>query len=386
MGLFNRNTKEQNFAGGSKNIMESLQNDFQGDGILVKRDLCEDFNIGSKVTVNPGEEAVFIKNGEIMGVLGNGTHELTTENYPFLSRIRNMLTGGISSFPCRIYYVRVADTAIEWGTPNGISFQDNFYGCPAIARGHGRYEFTFRDIPTFIAKVMGNEYSYTTEQLFDRFNGYINSRVFKVLSRTLSGVDDMPVEKFFSEFSEDLENRVHAQIQEILDEYGLELVRFYIEILEVDETETRLAAINQISFARSGARALKEAAIGRLTERDILGDEYNRIKGMDILQTLAENPGAGGVASAGAGLGMGMAAGSAFSGLANSVFSDASSSTRQSPQRPSFGQGNRFSADSSSNAQPDPTESLQKMKQLLDAGLISQEQYDAKVGEILSRM
>lgn len=386
MGLFSRNTKEQNFAGGSKNIMESLQNDFQGDGILVKRDTREDFNTGSKVTVNKGEEAVFVRNGEIVGVLAAGTHELTTENYPFLSRLRNMLTGGVSSFPCRVYYVRTAHTKIEWGTPNGIQFQDNYYGCPTKVRGYGGYYITFRDIPTFIDKLMGNEYMYTTEQLFEAFNGVINSKAFKKLSKELSNQSyNLPPEEVLGNNQDDLLQLLHPQIQEILDEYGLELVRFYIESMEVDKDENRAAAILQISSARSGARALRESAFGKLSEREILGDQYNRIKGMDLLQTLAENPGAGGVASAGAGIGMGMAAGNAFTTLSNSVFSEATGN-RTAPNRPSFGAGNRFGDDASDNSQPDPMESLKKMKQLLDAGLISQERYDAKVNEILSRM
>lgn len=387
MGLFNRNAKEQNFAGGSKNIMESLQNDFQGDGILVKRDTREDFNTGTVITVNPGEEAVFIRNGEIAGVLSNGRHELSTENYPFLSRIRNMLTGGVSTFTARVYYVRTADTKIEWGTPNGIQFQDNFYGCPTKARGFGEYYVTFRDIPTFIAKLMGNEYMYTTEQLCDAFNGYINSKVFKKVSKALSTLSATRApEEVLTECSDEMNELVHAGIQEILDEYGLSLVRFYTQSMEIDCDENRNNAIAEFSRSRTGARAMRESAIGRMTEREILGDEYNRIKGMDLLQTLAENPGAGGAASAGAGIGMGFAAAGAFTGLANSVFSEATQSRHTTESTPTFGGSDRFGTPSSAPKNEDPMESLTKMKQLLDAGLISIDQYNDKVKELLSRM
>lgn len=387
MGLFNRNPQDQNFAGGSRNIMESLQNDFQGDGILVKRDTREDFNTGSTLTVNVGEEAVFVNNGQIVGVMANGSHVLTTENYPFLSSIRNMLTGGVPVFRSRVYYVRTAHTQIPWGTPNGIQFQDNYYGCPARARGNGAYYVTFRDIPTFIAKLMGNEYMYTTEQLFNAFNGLINNKIFRKVSQLLSSeTNSRAPENILGECQGELIEHLQPQIQEILDEYGLELIEFFIENIEIESNENRDNRIAEYSQARTGARALRESAIGKLTERDILGDEYNRIKGMDLLQTLAENPGAGGVASAGAGLGMGVAAGNAFTGLANSVFSE-STGNRPAMQRPSFGSGNRFGEGGPSAAnQTDPVETLKKMKALLDAGCITQEQYDQKVAEVLGRM
>lgn len=386
MGLFNRNSNERNFAGGNKNLMEALQNDFQGEGVLIKRDTRVDFNTGSVVEVNPGEEAVFIKNGEIVGVLGNGTHTLSTENYPFLSRIRNMLTGGISTFPCKIYYVRTADTKIEWGTPNGIQFQDNFYACNAKARGYGAYWITFRDIPTFIARLMGNEYMYTSHQLFNEFNDYINGEVRKYIAKALSDMTaTRTAETILGNCTDELIQLVHPKIQELLDEYGLELRRYVIATMEVDNDETRDAAIAALSQARAGAMALRETAIGKISERDILGDEYNHIKGMDLLQTLAENPGAGGAASTGAGIGMGVAAAGAFSGLASTVFSPVTSNRRTAA--PAFGTDNNpFGNQPAPTPQSDPVEVLKQMKQLLDNGLINQEQYDAKVNEILNRM
>ncbi len=41
---------------------------------------------------------------------------LSTENYPFLSRLRNAVSGGISVYNCVVVFVRTASTRqIEWG-------------------------------------------------------------------------------------------------------------------------------------------------------------------------------------------------------------------------------------------------------------------------------
>ena len=90
MGLFHRNENEKNFAGGSKNIMESIQRKHDSD-TLIYLDPREDFNTNSVITVAPNEQVIFVKNGEIYGTLPPGRHEVKTENYAVLSRIRNCL-------------------------------------------------------------------------------------------------------------------------------------------------------------------------------------------------------------------------------------------------------------------------------------------------------
>ena len=87
------------------------------------------------------------------------------------------------------------------------------------------------------------------------------------------------------------------------------------------------------------------------------------------MESIANNPDSGGMSGIGAGLGMGMAAAGAFGNLAQVAFGGA-----QTPAQPQ------------PSTQPDPMESLKKLKQMLDAGLIPQSTYDQKIAEILSRL
>lgn len=402
MGLFHKNTNEYNFAGGSKNIRESLQEEFVGKDVLVHLDPREDFNTGTVVTVNLGEEAMFVKNGEVVGVMSNGRHELSTENYPFLSRIRNMITGGVSTFHCRIYYVRTAHSIIPWGTPNGIQYQDNWFKCPTVARGFGEYWISFKNIPKFVANLMGNQSIYTVAELQDAFNGQISSQITRVIAKRLGLLTQEREILAFNDMSEELEQVLQQDIQELLDDYGLELKRYFIENLEIEEDERRAAAVSTASMALAESRAKVQLAQGDVAAYQTYGSAYQTIKGMELLKDIANNPGAGGIASAGAGLGMGMAAGNVFGNIAQSVFSNAVP-TPQTPQQPqSYGAGNRFGNNNTQSQVNDPMEELGKLKQMLDAGfitneqfelkrmliigMITQEQYDAKINEIMNRM
>lgn len=60
MGLFHRNENDANFAGGSRNIVESIQRQLDVDA-LIYIDQRQDFNMGSVITVAPNEQVIFIK-------------------------------------------------------------------------------------------------------------------------------------------------------------------------------------------------------------------------------------------------------------------------------------------------------------------------------------
>jgi membrane protease subunit (stomatin/prohibitin family) len=385
MPLFHRNQNENNFAGGSKNIQESLQEQFARKDLLIHQAPQEDFNTGTVVTVNPGEEALFIKNGEIMGVLPNGRHELTTENYPFLSRIRNMISGGISSFHCRIFYVRTTITVIPWGTPNGIQYQDNWFKCPTVARGYGEYRVTFNNIPKFVTKVMGNQPQYSEAELVDYFNGQIASRLTDMVAQRLEIMTRERDILALNGMKQELAEVLKPEMQELLDEYGLELSAYYIENLEIEEDERRASAITAATEALAQSRARVQQAQGDVAAYHEYGSTYQTIKGMELLKDLANNSGVGEMAGVGAGVGVGVAAGNVFANVSRNVFSELNNATQ--PQQP---------------AGPTSMEQLTQFKQMFDNGLISkeqfeliqmktlglitEEQYNAKVAEIMNRI
>jgi membrane protease subunit (stomatin/prohibitin family) len=100
---------------------------------------------------------------------------------------------------------------------------------------------------------------------------------------------------------------------------------------------------------------------------DLLGDDWGKQQAANILGKLADNPGSGGIASAGAGIGMGLAAGNVFSGMSQQMFSP--------PKEPTI-----------SNNENDPVSALKKLKEMLELGLIEQPEYELKKAEILNRI
>lgn len=383
MGLFHRNENEANFAGGSKNMMESMQRECDTH-TLIYLDPREDFNTNSVITVAPNEQVIFIKNGELYGVLPSGRHEVKTENYPVFSRIRNMLTGGMSSFTCQVYHVSISEQNVSWGTSSAIEIQDFFLGrgeigVPTLIRGAGEFRVRFNireddnaSVQTFM-RLMGDKSTYDVNDLSMLFRAQISQEVSDVVGRSL---ENMSMNRSINAISSQLKSfskELKPAFDELFNEYGLELVNFSFYNLTIDETEERKKYIDR-----------------RIAAANVADARYNQAVQQELLKDVAVNPGAGGIASAGAGLGMGMAAGSAFATMATTAFTQPQQTVPQQPM--GFGGGNRFGTDGMQPHaqavpyQSDPMEVLSKLKKMLDAGLISQEKYDAKVDEIMNNL
>ena len=383
MALFNKNPNEAAYVGGKKHWTDVIKNSGSGE-LLIWRQPEEDFNTNSTLVVMPGEEAIFIKEQ----VFENGTYKLSTDNYPFISRLRNAFSGGISTFNCVVYFVRKADSKeIRWGTETPIQVRDKVWGVRTDARVRGAYKVRIENPAKFLEKLIGNNIPFQFQEELDKyfaseFQGKIKTAVSKFLNaleQELIGIDA---------YMDELSEKIEPYIDEIVSDYGLKCVKFSLAGLDIDTTKYDVIDASQIELiARSRGYQGDKAGL------DILGSDWGRIQGAGILRDLANNPGAGGVAAAGAGMGMGIGAAGAFGSIAQQVFAPAQNGfAPQQPTNPTqnapsgrFTQKNSASVTPAVNAE-DPMETLGKLKKLLDAGLIEQAEYDAKKTEILSRM
>lgn len=389
MGLFSKNPNEVAYSGGKKHWADVIKNTGPGE-LLIWRQPEEDFNTNSTLIVMPGEEAIFIKGGTVEQTFENGTYKLSTENYPFISRLRNAFTGGVSTFNCVVYFVRKAHSMeIRWGTDSPIQVRDKVLGIATKLRARGAYKVQIENPVKFLEKLIGNNVPFQLqEELNKYFINEFQSKIKSVIARALneSNTEILGIDARLDEFSEIIE----PYMQEILEDYGLKCVKFSIAAIDIDDDELRRKydEIGMDAIAKMRGAQADKAVMG------ILGDDWGRQQAANILGDLANNPSAGGVAAAGAGMGMGIGAAGAFGSMAQQMFSPMSGNINQQQQQPvQSAPSGRFtqkgasmnSATNSSSAE-DPFETLSKLKKLLDAGLIEQSEYDAKKAEILNRM
>ena len=363
MGFFKKNANEAAYVGGKKHWADVIKNTGDPD-MLIWRQPEEDFNTNSTLIVMPGEEAIFVKGGIIQQVFENGTYKLSTENYPFISRIRNAFTGGISTFNCVVYFVRKSSSReLRWGTDTPIIVRDKVWGIRTEAKVRGAYKVTIENPAKFLEKLAGPEadkYQDDLDKYFAcEFQGKIKSAVSKFLNaleQELIGIDA---------YMDELSEKIEPYINEALSEYGIRCLSFSLAGLDIDTTKYDTLDEAQINLiTRTKGYQADKAGL------DILGNDWNRVQSAYIMKDLANNE-AGGIAAATAGIGMGFGAAGAFNGMAQQTFAP------QAQQAP---------APAPTPAADDPMEKLAKLKKLFELDLISQQEYDAKKAEILSQL
>lgn len=365
MSLFKKNPNETAYTGGQKHFMDVIKNSGAGE-LLLWRVPEEDFNTNSTLVVMPGEVAIFVKDGIVEQVFENGKYQLSTENYPFISRLRNAFSGGISTFNCVVYFVRKAHSEeILWGTDSPIQVRDKVLGIATKIRSRGSYKIKVSNPVTFLEKLIGSNVPFQTQRELNKyFATEFQSKVKSVVARAIKESDTelLGIDEHLDEFSDKLQLLME---EDVLGDYGLKCEKFTVSALDIvdDELRRKYDEIGMDATAK-----VRNAQADKAT-MDILGNDWGRQQAASILTNLSNNPGAGGIAAAGAGIGMGAAAGGVFGDMAQQMFTPV--------QQP---------APSGNVPAEDPVEVLGKLKKLLDAGLIEQAEYDAKKAEVLSRM
>lgn len=356
MGIIKKNPNEVLYQGGKKHFVDVIKNTGDGEYLIWKQPE-EDFNTNSKLIVMPGETALFVNRGEIVQEFWEGTYRLSTRNYPFISRLINNSSGGISAFNCVVYFFRKADSKeLRWGLSSPINTLDKMYGIHVDVRARGTYKVRIEDPKAFLRKLVGGNIQYKEQQeLDDYFRSEFQAEAKVAISeylnsceRELTGLDAHLLE---------ISNRVKPRIEEILTSYGLKCVSFTISAMDVDKAKYEQIDAAQLNSIRRMKEGQSEASY-----INTLGDNWQKLQSANIMMQMAQNSGAG---STEAGVGIGIAAGTAMKKMAEEMFT---------------------ATDSKENCGNDPVELLTKLKKMLDAGLIEQDEYNAKKREILSRM
>ena len=287
-----------------------------------------------------------------------------------------------------MYFVRKAHSMeIRWGTDSPIQVRDKLLGIATKLRCRGSYKIEIDNPVKFLEKLIGNNVPIQLqEELNKYFINEFQSKIKSVIAKALneSETELLGIDARLDEFSELIE----PFMQEVLEDYGLRCIKFVVAAIDIDDDELRRRydEIGMDAIAKMRGAQADKAVMG------ILGDDWGRQQAANILGSLANNPGAGGVAAAGAGIGMGIGAAGAFGAMAQQMFAPMNPGFSTQPQQPvQTPQSGRFTQKGAAQPQgqpaaEDPLEVLSKLKKLLDAGLIEQAEYDAKKADILSRM
>lgn len=313
---------------------------------LVKRipdDGVAEIKWGAQLTVRESQEAVFFRDGKALDVFKAGRHVLKTQNIPVVGKWATSFGYGPDSpFRSEVYFVgKQLFPNMKWGTREPILFRDSELKMIRI-RSYGTFSIQIADSMLFINKVVGTKGIYTGSDIEDYLKNILVSRLTNVLGDELKTVFDMP-----SSFDE-LNLISRTKLQSEFDGLGLSLHDFYINSISVPED------VQEIIDQKSGM-----SAIGNM-------DEFMKYKVAISMENASKNQaGAGEAMSSGLGGGMGLGMGFMM---------------------PQMIQQSMSSSAQSSNDKDSPMDKLKKLKELLDADIISQDEFDNKKNKLMDQI
>lgn len=237
-----------------------------------------DFRMGSQVIVQENQAAVFIRQGEALGVLGPGSHTITTMNLPGLSTLIGLATSGRTPFTAELYFVNLKDMPqVPWGTNPPIILETPGKGVGVVLLiTHGVIDIGV-DNPLQFVKQYG---------------------VGKPITR-------------LGDVRERIQSMLLSDLATLISTSGAQSIMDANRLLS-DLEGAALAKLNE-QFAAIGMR-IKAFEAKPFTAKDVTTEElrnyvdletYERIRRLDVASAAASNPGAGG-ALAGAGVGFGV--------------------------------------------------------------------------------
>jgi len=299
---------------------------------------------GAQLTVRESQAAIFFRDGKALDVFGPGRHVLKTQNIPLITKaITSLGYGTDSPFRSEVYFCNLkVFRNMKWGTKEPIVFRDSQLQMVRL-RSYGIFSTRIKDPQLFVNKIVGTQNLFT----FDEIEGYLRSmtvsRLIDVFGETITTIFDLP--KNYDELSIAAKSRV-------IDDFnrnGLELVDFFITSITLPP-ETQ-----QIIDEKAGMNA-----IGNM-------NTYLQFKAAKAIEEAAKQN--GGAAGTGVGLGAGVGMGMTIPQMLKESMKE--DQTQKSSEK---------------QTEESPTAKIKKLKELLDLGAITKEEFETKKKSLLEKI
>jgi membrane protease subunit (stomatin/prohibitin family) len=349
---------------------------------------------GSKIVVPEGTALITLQDGQITGIIAEpGGFEFRSDDpnsqsmfagdgifgQTIKSTWDKVKFGGQPGSQQLAFYVNLKEIPNNrFGTQSEIYWDDAYFGTQVGAVTRGTYTLKITDPLLFVKNFVPAKYLQPNAPVFDfaDMDNDAGTQLFNEVVGTLSAAfsnytNDPSKGNRISKIQGDQIGFAQAMAQAVEDAYqwktdrGLEIVKTAILSIEYDEDTKELMKDVKKADALSGAR----------------GNSFMQQAAARGMQAAGENGGGTGMAFMGVGM-------NAAGGMMGAMQQPNNAST----YNPAFGQQTQPVQQSTQTEQQtqssptqtvDPTNKLMEMKKLLDAGAITQEDYDKVKAQLL---
>lgn len=333
-----------------KQFIDVLQWTEDTEGVLAWRYPMEGMEIqnGGTLVVRESQLAVFVNEGQIADVFSAGTYTLNTQTLPVLTYLKNWDKLFESPFKSDVYFYSTRiQTGRRWGTQQPVTLRDKDFGMVRL-RAFGMYSYRLADPKKFYTELSGTRDIYTRDDVEEQLRGLILATMATSIGGASVPFLDMAANQAL------MADKVKGDLTLAFEKYGLTLDEFNVASVTLPEE--------------------LQAALDRRIAQGMAGDlnQFTQYQVATSIPLAAQNE--GGVAGIGAGMSAGMVLGQTMAeGLRNAQNSAAAAVPAAT-------------APIAAAASESPEVKLEKLKTLLDKGLISTTDYDTAKAEVLKKL
>lgn len=328
-------------------LMEVIEYfDDKGDTMVIRMPSNGEAEIkwGAQLTVRESQAAVFFRDGKAQMVFGAGRHVLKTQNIPGITKfVTSFGYGPDSPFRAEVYFLNMKlFRNLKWGTKEPILFRDPELQMVRL-RSNGMFSIQIKDPSVFLNRMVGTQNIFHDNDIHDYLKSIMTSRLINTLGDQVKSIFDLP------KYYDSLGGIMKAVLADDFKSCGLELVDFFINAISLPDE------VQKIVDERTSMQAIGDMGA------------YMQFKTAKSIEEAAKQ--GGGAAGVGVGVGAGVGMGMMIPDMIKESLQGKKNNT----------------APHTSTTGDDAFNKIKKLKELLDSGAITQQEFDKKKTEWLGK-
>ena len=297
--------------------------------------------IGDQIIVNESEEALLFENGQLMQTLEGGRHLVESGNIPGIEGLIRRAAGSNSPIRIDTWFInKTVSNDYKWGVQ--LQAKDHQHGLIVPVGSYGSMLIRIDDPASFVLQIVGQRFEMTKDDLRDFILPIIERNLKDYISKSITSkqLDIFTLDSELMESSKAMSDLISKDIKR----FGISLIDFYIQGIEVIGNNPDYLRIKE---------SLSEAASLKIRAKAASETEgfYEKERELDALDRAIEKDG---------------------SGVVGSLLGRSGTTQNSVP-----------SSEKKSLSTEDLKFKLFNLKDMMDSGLISKEEYEQKKKELL---
>lgn len=217
--------------------------------LLVWKYSLDDIALGSTIVVHPSQRALFIRNGQLAGILEPGSFEVDPVKIPFLQKLVMKVAGKKPYIHAEIYYINeTISMGVKWGVGN-IRFLDPESNVPLTIGCFGEMAVQIDPFQAdrFVVDLVGTQGKFSEETLMSYFRGKMATTIRSRIAAAIRDIGINIVE--ISVYLEELSAELRPAISNAFAKYGILVHEFHIMDVKLPEDDPRFRELKEMMGA-----------------------------------------------------------------------------------------------------------------------------------------